>query len=129
MATRSTISVILPDGKVQSIYAHWDGYPSHNGRILKESYNSLDKALALVDMGSVAVLGETIGTKTDFDNPSKGQCIFYDRDRGEELKVSTYTNFEMFRLTGDFQEYNYVFDNGWKLLTDKGLVEYSCEED
>ena len=31
MATRSTIAMEQPDGRVMQIYCHWDGYLGHNG--------------------------------------------------------------------------------------------------
>ena len=48
MATRSTIAVVNPDNTVTQIYCHWDGYLSHNGRILKESYTDLNAVKELI---------------------------------------------------------------------------------
>ena len=31
MATRSNIAYKTPEGKIRSVYAHWDGYPARNG--------------------------------------------------------------------------------------------------
>ena len=36
----STIAMRYPDGHVKAVYAHWDGYPSHNGKILLEHYSN-----------------------------------------------------------------------------------------
>ncbi len=33
----------MSDGIIKSIYCHWDGYPSNNGKILLEHYNSQEK--------------------------------------------------------------------------------------
>jgi hypothetical protein len=55
MSTRSAI--IVKDGDIyRGVFCHWDGYPSWNGKILQEHYNSLDRALALVSLGWIEVL-------------------------------------------------------------------------
>ena len=121
MATRSTIAVVNPDKTITQIYCHWDGYPSHNGRILKEEYNNLEKAQELVSLGDLSVLAERINP-TDpnhsFDSAQEGVCVYYGRDRGEEgSEPRTFRNMDMFLLTGDIQEYNYVFvANEWHLI-------------
>jgi hypothetical protein len=56
MATRSTIGVRLPDGTIESIYCHWDGYPSHNGKRLKEHYRDIEKVLDLMEQGNISYL-------------------------------------------------------------------------
>ena len=54
MATRSSISIVserTENGKGKTIYSHWDGYPSHNGRILLEHYQDPKKIKALNNQG------------------------------------------------------------------------------
>lgn len=58
MGTRSDIIVHLADGTWKRIYCHWDGYLSHNGRILFESYNTQKKAEALVAPGDLSSLDD-----------------------------------------------------------------------
>jgi hypothetical protein len=65
MATRSTISVEQADGSVVGVYCHWDGYLSHNGKILEMSYNNSAKAQALIETGDISSLGNTL-EETDF---------------------------------------------------------------
>lgn len=85
MSTRSTIAYKTERG-VTAIYAHWDGYPAHNGRILQEHYQAAYKIGKLVNLGDVSVLGPEIGVQVDFDDrdAQEGQCVFYGRDRGEK---------------------------------------------
>ena len=85
MATRSNIGYILPNGNVRSIYAHWDGYPAHNGRILFENYTAAYKIAQLIEMGDVSSLGAEIGRKHSFDarDGEENWTTFYGRDRGE----------------------------------------------
>jgi len=117
MATRSTIAIQNNDGTVTGIYCHWDGYLSHNGRILKENYNTEAKVRELIALGQLSVLGETIGEKVDFNNAPDGQCIAYGRDRGEEDTDAETFNTWMALLNHFGQEYNYLFvpDEGWRV--------------
>ena len=48
MATRSRIGMVKDDGTVESIYCHFDGYPSNNGKILKEHYADKSKVEKLL---------------------------------------------------------------------------------
>jgi hypothetical protein len=102
MSTRSRIAVAQNDGSVKSIYCHWDGYPSHNGKMLMQHYNSKPLADALVAMGDMSSLDVDIDKST-----------FYTRDRGEKTPGITYANaFEFFEdLGSDWEEYTYLFKN------------------
>jgi len=51
MSTRSAIGYKAADGKVVTIYCHYDGYPKHVGKILKE-FHSSDEALHTLINGS-----------------------------------------------------------------------------
>ena len=109
MATRSRIGIVNEDGTVSSIYCHWDGYPSNNGRILVEDYTDRDKVKSLIELGSISSLdkhveppsivdeNDTNGRKGErmlkkfgftrahsFDNPMPGVTVAYHRDRGED---------------------------------------------
>ena len=133
MATRSTIAVQHADGTVSQVYCHWDGYLSHNGKLLFEHYSSLEKAEALVALGDISSLKSTIGEKHPFDNPNKfgsdeykahealygHMTKYYARDRGDENSApAKYWNFEMYHLSGDRQEYDYIFRNGaWHVMS------------
>ena len=110
MATRSTISIVdvrTKDGQGKQIYSHWDGYPSHNGKILLEHYQDAEKVKALIELGNISSLAENVtpektGNKRDwnsevkdyvltpttvphsFEEPHSGVVVAYMRDRGEE---------------------------------------------
>jgi hypothetical protein len=114
MATRSHIGKQLPNGQIKYIYCHFDGYPEHNGKILKEHYIDESKVDQLLELGDLSVLGEEIREKQDFDNRSSQNpkwCLAYGRDRGEsDVEART----SLLRQFMD-QEYNYVFADGkWK---------------
>lgn len=85
MGTRSVIGVMHGD-VCKAVYCHWDGYLSHNGRILQAHYDS-SKANHLVALGDISSLKKDIGEKHDFDDAEQEQIMdmttFYGRDRGE----------------------------------------------
>lgn len=51
MSTRSLIAIKQTDGTVKSIYCHWDGYVSHNGRLLIEHYATPEAVEELLALG------------------------------------------------------------------------------
>ena len=126
MGTRSRIGV-MHGNKVKSIYCHWDGYLSFNGRILQESYDSA-KANQLVALGDLSSLRANIGEKhafskhdvpaeevEAFETLTENWCTFYGRDRGEkgtEFEVDhTFAEF-LERVDGCGAEYYYIMENG-----------------
>lgn len=121
MATRSHIGKKLEDGTIKYIYCHFDGYPNHNGRILKEHYQDSTKVDELLKIGDLSYLGVEIGCKQDFDKPSdKSWCLAYGRDRGEEgIDTKKTTNINNFCK----EEYNYLFENGeWLIFKGSQLL-------
>lgn len=132
MGTRSTIAIRNADGTVTGIYCHWDGYFSHNGRILQDHYNTEDRVRELLALGFLSSLRPEIGEKHPFDTWSLDKskidpkwdnwCKFYGRDRDEADQDA-----ELFGSWNDLlnkqgQEYNYLFvpGEGW-------YVDYSGE--
>ena len=112
MATRSYIGIRNSDDSVEYIYCHCDGYPSHNGRILTEHYNELDKVKALVALGDLSRLGREIGGKQDFNDrysQNEDWCLAYGRDRGENNTSARSDRFKRV-VTDENVDYVYVFD-------------------
>ena len=126
MGTRSRIGV-MHGNKVKSIYCHWDGYLSFNGRILQESYDSA-RANQLIALGDLSSLRAEIGEKhafskfelpteevEAFETLTENWCTFYGRDRGEkgtEFEVDhTFAEF-LERVDGCGAEYYYIMENG-----------------
>ena len=117
MGTRSRIGVMHGD-KCKSVYCHWDGYLSHNGKILQEHFDSA-RANHLVALGDVSSLRKNVeipeGVEHTYDAPVDGITIFYGRDRGEtgaEFRVShTFEEF-MELCNNSTAEYYYVMKDG-----------------
>ena len=112
MGTRSTIAIQNADGTVTGIYCHWDGYLSHNGRILQENYTTEAQVRELIALGDLSSLGETVGSKHDFNNAPDGECNAYGRDRGETgVDAATFNSHaELVEQVG--QEFDYLFTPG-----------------
>ena len=121
MATRSNIAMKTKEGKIVSVYCHWDGYVANNGRILLENYADISKIEALVALGSISSLGEQIGDKQDFDNRDTQKdewTLFYSRDRGEELSIQEYDDIPSW--IADMEEYAYLWNGQEWLVNDHG---------
>ena len=138
MGTRSMIGVMHGDN-CKAVYCHWDGYLSHNGRILQEHYDSA-KANHLVAMGNLSSLGTDIGEKHDFDCPYEfntpeylawkeakaGMCTFYGRDREEEgQEFKTYTSKESLveHFNNVWAEFCYIMKDGVWYMFDQDNTE------
>jgi hypothetical protein len=115
MATRSHIGLRNLDGTVDYIYCHWDGYPEHNGKVLTEHYQTVDKVKQLLELGSLSCLAAEIGEKQDFNDKSTQKdnwCLAYGRDRGEPNTSKRNKLFGAL-LKDDNVDYLYVFDGDY----------------
>jgi hypothetical protein len=101
MATQAHIGIKNSDGSVEAVYCNSDGYPEFTGKILKEYYTAEEKVRELIALGDMSILGSRIEpikltaeqvkelgvvdpATHSFENPQRGVCIFYHRDRGEK---------------------------------------------
>ena len=100
MATRSHIGLRTNlNETVDYIYCHWDGYPEHNGIMLTEYYQTIDKVNQLLELGDISVLG-------------KNWCLAYGRDRGESNTSKRNMSFDDLIKDGSV-DYVYVFDGDY----------------
>lgn len=129
MATRSRIGILNDDGSVTSVYCHWDGYPSHNGKILREHYNTPDAVRELLKEGDMSVLAPKCNKPEghSFDNPVEGHVIYYGRDRGEkDTEPRDDTTESDFHRDGE--EYNYLMKKGKWTVNGKPLTATTCKK-
>ena len=86
MATRSRIGIELENGRVQSIYCHFDGYYKGVGQELMDSYTDREKVEKLIALGALSYLKAEVDPTGphSFDNPQDGVTVAYHRDRGED---------------------------------------------
>jgi hypothetical protein len=104
MSTRSRIGIENQDGTISSIYCHHDGYISHNGKILQESYLDREKIQQLIELGDISSLDHELDL-----------VIAYHRDRNEKLSPAVInSSLESFKES-DFEDYGYIFslENKW----------------
>ena len=123
MGTRSRIGVMHGD-KLKSVYCHWDGYLSHNGRILQDHYDSA-KANHLVSLGDISSLRSEIGvvhpfstwdtdmSSAEYEAQFANMTTFYGRDRGESgVDFTVDQSYDEF-LSKDYDyEYYYIMNDG-----------------
>lgn len=118
MSTRSVIAIENADGTYDGVYCHFDGYPEGVGKTLVENYSDKEKVKALIELGSLSVLGKNLtapdGVKHDFENPCKDVVIAYHRDRGDELEICHNLCYISLRKDAKkmWAEYIYIFRNG-----------------
>jgi len=134
MATRSRIGIQLKDRSVVSVYCHWDGYPEHHAKILKEHYSIRDQVVNLIDGGAISSLrtretwnsgsslrdekGEYICDDAGYlmyENDRIPQPLYY-TERGEEIEVqhTTFHKFVSGKLGGEEYVYLFTRKNQWK---------------
>jgi hypothetical protein len=125
MGTRSTIALEFADGTVEQVYAHWDGYLEHNGKILFENYSDPFKLRDLIDLGDISSLGKEIGSKHPFSpHGSKedeaaydaavnaGATTFYGRDRNQDgIAAKKFKSYEDYVANHAYEEYEYILRN------------------
>ena len=106
MSTRSRIGIENENGRVSSIYCHWDGYPEYVGKVLKENYSDRDKVKQLLELGDISIL------KEDLDKVEA-----YHRDLCKTYYPPTeYLNINSFSRQFGY-EYGYVLSKEGEWLT------------
>ena len=119
MSTRSLIGMLLPSNHVQYIYCHWDGYLSHNGKLLLNHYNDLIKVSDLIDLSDIKSLEKDIEDIETFEDLiddtmylAKSEEDFLNKNHGSDYKY----------LFKDNQWYYASFkDNKFKKLTEDDI--------
>jgi len=112
MGTRSNIAIQNTDGTVEMQYCHWDGYISHNGKILFENYTTEEQVRELLAMGTISSLGASI-------QKSK----FHARDMNRSVvPAGKYPSIQA--AMDDTEEYFYLFvpSKGWMVDYSDALV-------
>ena len=117
MATRGNIGIVNEDGSITAIYVHFDSYPEYVGKILLNHYTTSDIVNGLMDLGDLSILSENMNPTGphSFNNPQKGVCLAYGRDRGEQNVDSVkYEDLGQYEdMAADtLAEYQYLFKDG-----------------
>jgi hypothetical protein len=104
MGTRSTIALEFADGTVEQVYCHWDGYLSGVGAELVSDYSDPFALRELIDGGDMSSIGEPY------------------TERGEELCVRKFKDFEDYKANGQDEEYDYIL----RYIDGKGVWLVRC---
>ena len=109
MSTRCLIAIPSYGQGYQSIYCHFDGYDSAVGAVLRQNYNTLSSAEALIELGDLSYV------RAD-------KVCAYHRDRGDswhqtQPKFSS-SEQALLSLAEDCgADYLYILiDDGWQTL-------------
>lgn len=108
----------------QTIYCHWDGYPKYMFPMLRNNYNSLELAAKLISYGDASSIDKKLEptVKHTLMEPEDGVCVFYHRDRGDDLlqcQSVCYTRNELFSQSSF--EFIYIFeDSQWNAYNRNG---------
>lgn len=132
MSTNAYLAKKMFDGRYKVIYLHSDGYPEYAQQLLNVFYTDTISVNKLLNHGACSVLGAVVGGKVNFsDNNIRGsradayrlesgyaassQCIFYNRDRGDELMIDYLTIDQLSEIASN--DYVYTYEgNTWKMF-------------
>lgn len=109
MATRSFIALKHSDNTYSGVYCHSDGYPEHNGKILRDEYTDRKKIIELIDGGEISSLKTDHGWNRE---PMTAGVLYY-TDRGDAHEVHHFEHVTDLEDTARdmFCEYLYVYDD------------------
>ena len=116
MSTRSWIGIKQKDQSLNLVYCHYDGYIEHNGLLLQNHYQTIDKIKQLIKNGSIRILNETVESTEYFDEQN-----FIQYKSIDDLKQDMMTNKHLIVI-----EYFYYFDeevNTWFV----GEIDYDSD--
>jgi hypothetical protein len=114
MATRSRIGIQNQDGSVTSIYCHWDGYPSGNGKTLVQHYMDRRRVEALIALGNISQLED---------------LVHYRHRAGQSFNTRLDKSVEEY-FASDLEDYGYLFtlENKWVCICGKTRQEIALNE-
>ena len=119
MGTRSRIGIQLKDdSSILSVYCHYDGYPSFNGKVLREFYDTKEKVNQLINGGNMSSLHTNVGWNNE-TLPETGPQYYTSRGESIDDNAPTYDkDLGGVLETDNNEEYSYIFRNGneWKCL-------------
>ena len=88
------------NGMVKGVYLHFDGYPSHAGRVLRDNYTTPEAVERLIALGGLSALEESVDT-----------TVSYARKRGEPIAFVCEVTVDDFMKTRCWgYDFVYLFD-------------------
>ena len=120
MSTRSRIGILNPDGTVESVYCHQDGYPEYTGYFLENFYTTTKLVKILLSKGDISNIATSYGwdlKKQTFDNKELLSLKTY-AQRGEKCPSVMHKDVKEYLKYDTCDEYKYLFANGEKEYLD-----------
>ena len=118
MGTRSRIGIQLSDDSILSVYCHYDGYPSFNGKVLREFYDTKEKASQLINGGDMSCTWTNAGWMNE-TLPESGPLHYTSRGESIDMNAPRYDEsiFDFLEKENN-EEYAYIWtvNNEWKCL-------------
>ena len=114
MSTRSRIGIEGEDGRVTSVYCHWDGYPEGVGKQLLLHWNSAERAVELQQHGDLSLID---GPEFAPEGATQGGVVAYSRWRNEDCPPRTDESRARYRQPDDWYiDYFYLYGpRGWEV--------------
>ena len=114
MGTRSLIGKQLSDGSILAVYCHYDGYPSYNGRMLRDNFDTVEKVNKLIDGGDMSCTWTNAGWNNE-TLPESGPLYYTMRGESlESVAPQLYKDLNEFLCAADDNygaEYTYHYVN------------------
>ncbi len=107
MGTSATISMNI-NGVAKAMYCNFDGYPSHTGITLKQSYTDDESIKELIAGGSCSRLDKDINEIERYNHGNTGLYMSY-----KSLE-------EMYKKRPETSYYYHWDGNCWNLVTENG---------
>ena len=135
MSTHAAIGMRLADGTIKAIRCQNSGYPGRTRAILGGWYTDPEKVEALIDLGSLSILGEKLepapGAPHTYDNPQPDVTVAYHRDRNEPLEraisFACVEDYEAIAPEAFYADYLYLFEDGvWSFREALGDHEWTA---
>ena len=115
MGTRSRIGIELSDSSILSVYCHYDGYPSFNGKVLREFYDTKEKVNQLINGGDMSCTWTNAGWNNE-TLPESGPLHYTARGESLESNAPRYDEsiFDFLDKKNN-EEYAYIWtvNNKW----------------
>ena len=115
MSTNFNLARLNENGSVDYIYVHWNGSPEDMIPVFLRGEYDASKINTVIEHGFASAIYENLGEQHDFDDHrlslDNKWCVFYHRDRGDELEILHKEDFSKFveEMSGDIHiEYCYL---------------------
>jgi len=112
--SKSFIGIQNLDNSIQFVYCR-----DTDSEILFNHFNDEKSVRELLSFGDVSKLGKLIhpiGDTHTIETPEKDVCIFYHRDGGDDLEITTKNSLDEVKDFGQFDGFLYIFNlnkNNW----------------